>query len=242
MGITMAVVASMEREVSALRPLCTDGRVTVHVTGMGRDMALKGIAALLESRPVKPDCILSLGFAGALRDELETGDLVLSQRLYAVGEDSPIESDASLLSLAKDVLDSPDTGRYAIADSLTVPQAVLGAEEKGRLAIATTSSVVNMEDYWVAQSSVRHGIPFLSVRAVLDTAEQELPPFVSGLEHKGALTRALRLGANLTARPGYVPGLVKLAKQAGIAQRSLASFGVSFVSRIATIDGHTVYA
>ena len=242
MGITMAVVASMEREVSALRPLCADGRVTVHVTGVGKDMALKGMAALLESRHVKPDCILSLGFAGALRGELETGDLVLSRRLYAVGEDSPIESDASLLSLAKDVLDSSDTRRYAIADSLTVPRVVLDAEEKGRLAFSTTSSVVNMEDYWVAQSSARHGIPFLSVRAVLDTAEQGLPPFVARLEHNGALTRALRLGANLTARPGYVPGLVKLAKQAGVAQRSLASFGSSFVSRIATIDGHTVHA
>ncbi len=242
MGITMAVLASMEREVSALRPLCDDGRVTVHVTGMGKDMALKGMAALLESRPVKPDCILSLGFAGALRDELKTGDLVLSQRLYAVGEDSPIESDASLLSLAKDVLDSSDTRRYAISDSLTVPRVVLDAEEKGRLAFSITSSVVNMEDYWVAQSSAMHGIPFLSVRAVLDTAEQSLPPFAARLEHNGALIRALRLGANLTARPGYVPGLVKLAKQAGVAQRSLASFGVSFLSRIATIDGHTVHA
>ena len=242
MGITMAVVASMEREVSALRPLCADGRVTVHVMGMGKDMALKGMATLLEDQPVKPDCILSLGFAGGLRDELETGDLVLSQRLYAVGEESPIESDASLLSLAKDVLDSSDTGRYAIADSLTVPQAVLGAEEKGRLAIATTSSVVNMEDYWVGQSATRHGIPFLSVRAVLDTAEQELPPFVARLEHNGALAQALQVGASVAARPGYVPGLVKLAKQVGVARRSLASFGVSFVSRMATIDGHRVYA
>ena len=242
MGITMAVVASIEQEVSALRHLCTDGRVVVHVTGVGKDRALQGMVSLLESQPVRPDCILSLGFAGALKDELKPGDLVLSQRLYATGEDSPLESDAQLLRLAKDVLDSSDTRRYTIADGLTVPRVVLGAAEKGRLAMATTSSVVNMEDYWVGQSSLRHGIPFLSVRVVLDTAKQELPPFVAELGHEGALTQALRLGANVVARPGYVPGLVKLVKQVRVAQQSLASFGVSFISRIARMDSHTVYA
>ena len=241
MGITMAVVASMEQEVSALKRLCTDGRVLAHVTGVGKDRALKGMVALLEDPPARPDCILSLGFAGALRDDLKTGDLVLSQRLYATGEDTVLESDASLLSLAQDVLDSSDTHRYSIANSLTVPQVVFGAAGKGRLAVATTSSVVNMEDYWIGQSSARRGIPFLSVRAVLDTAKQELPPFVAGLGDKGTLTQALQVGANVVARPGYVPELVKLVKQVKVAQESLASFGISFISRVTTAGSYAIY-
>jgi nucleoside phosphorylase len=240
MGITMAVVASMEQEVSALKRLCPDECVPVYVTGVGKDRAMEGMVALLDARPTRPDCILSLGFAGALRDELKTGDLVLSQRLYATGEDTILESDASLLSLAQDVLDSSDTQRYSIANSLTVPQVVFGAAGKSRLGIATTSSVVNMEDYWIGQSAVLRGIAFLSVRAVLDTAKQELPPFVAELGDKGALNRALRIGANIVARPGYVPRLVKLVKQVKVAQESLARFGISFISRITTSGNYAI--
>ena len=241
MGITMVVVASMEQEVSALKRLCTDGRVLIHVTGVGKDRALRGTAALLEALPTRPDCILCLGFAGALRDELKTGDLVLSQRLYATGEDTVLESDASLLSLAQNVLGSSNAQRYSIANGLTVPQIVSEAAGKSRLAIATTSSVVNMEDYWIGQLAVQRGIPFLSVRAVLDTAKQELPPFVAGLGNKGTLTQALKVGANVVARPGYVPRLAKLVKQVKVAQESLASFGISFISRVTTAGSYAIY-
>ena len=88
MGITMAVVASMEQEVSALKRLCPDEWCTGVRYGGGQGKAMEGMVALLDARPTRPDCILSLGFAGALRAELKTGDLVLSQRLYATGEDT----------------------------------------------------------------------------------------------------------------------------------------------------------
>ena len=193
--------------------------------------------ALLD-RPDTPDCILSLGFAGALREDLATGDLVLSRRLYATGEEAFFESDRRLLSLAQDTLKGSEAPRHFIADTLTVTEPVLGAVDKQRLGLETNAWVANMEDYWIGRASTERGIPFLSVRAVVDTARQDLPSFVVGLGDKGPLMQALHVAANVIARPWDVTRIMALSEQAKIAQDNLAIFGLSFVA-IATAGGVT---
>ena len=210
------------------------------VTGVGKDRALAGMKALMDG-PAMPDSILSLGFAGALRDGLGTGDLVLSRRLYAVGEDTFIEPDARLLDLAQEALEGPAAPRHFIADTLTVSRMVSSATEKGRLANATTAWVVNMEDYWIGKVAIQGGIPFLSVRAVLDTAHQELPTFLEGLGDKGLLRQAFHVVANGIARPWDVPRVVNLSKQVRVAQDRLADFGLSFVARMTAAGSCAIY-
>ena len=253
----LAIVASMEREVSALKrsrgrvyegmlqgepqagPFLSgvQGSVMVHVAGVGKDRALAGMKALIDG-PLRPDAILSLGFGGALRRELATGDLVLSQRLHALGEEAVFEPDAGLLSLAQEALESSGAPRHFVAETLTVPQVVSSAGEKQRLAGASAAWVADMEDYWVAKAAAQTGIPFLSARAVLDTADQELPPFVAGIGDKGVLSQLLRVAAHGITRPWDAPRLLKLSKQLQIAQDSLAVFGLSFVARMATAGSY----
>ena len=235
----LAVVASMERELVALAgsrsgDVTRDGAgslVHLHVTGVGKDRALSGIHALLQ-RPDRPDAILSLGFAGALNEGLETGDLVLAQRLYATGEESFLSVDDRLLKLTQESIKNIRQFRHSVADSLTVPQPVVTAAAKDRLARATTAWVVNMEDYWIAKGAAEAGIPFISVRAVVDTARQNLPGFVAGLGRLGPMGQALQAGANAIVRPWSVPGLLKLSKQVRVAQEGLGSFVAAFVSRL----------
>ena len=238
MAPLLAIVAPMAREVSGLIRLARageggrqEGHVLLRVTGVGKERALAGMEALLEE-PTSPDFILSLGFGGALRDELATGDLVLSQRLFAAGEDACLEPDSHLLGLARRVLDDSKALPYVAADNITVPEPVFSASEKARLATETGAWVANMEDYWLARVAIQRGIPFLSVRAVLDTARQELPPFVAGLGDKGLISQAVNVLARGVLRPRNVGRLIDLSKQVRVARGNLTTFALSFATRI----------
>ena len=267
MSALIAVVVSMEREVSAFVKRMGTGRggtslealgeradlgmveepATVHITGVGKEAALSGMDNLMH-RTARPDSILALGFGGALRDSLSTGDLVLSRRLYAPGEDDLLHSDERLLRLAQEILKGPNMPAYYVADTLTVPKVVVSSVEKRELAKGTTAWVVSMEDYWIAKTAMRYGIPFLSVRAVLDTACQELPSNLAGLANIRGLKQGLSVMASVLVRPQNVPRLVKLSRQMKLAQESLAHFTLSFIAQsfqpwgIRAVKNHTTYA
>ena len=80
-----------------------------------------------------------------------------------------------------------------------------------------------MESFWVCETAARNGVPNMVVRAVLDPAEQSLPPFVDIAADDGS-SRWRRALVYAMRRPGNVPGLVRLAVQAKKAQGSLAAF------------------
>jgi len=74
-------------------------------------------------------------------------------------------------------------------------------------------------------------VPFLSVRAILDRANQELPSYIEDLVRKKDRGLALRVVLSSLARPTRIPGLLRLARQARRAQKSLATFARLFVAK-----------
>ena len=232
----IAIVASMEREVGGLRRALQAGQsqpARILVSGVGSQRARNGLSELLDG-PERPDAVLAIGFAGALRDELRTGDLVLSRRLHSSGEEASLESDPRLLELVQEALQGPSMPRHYMADNVTVPSMVYSAAGKRRLAGATTAWVANMEDYWTGKAALQSGIPFVSVRAVLDTVDQELPPFVASIGDKRILGQLMHVAANLVLRPWDLPKVVTLSKQVAVAQRSLTAGGLALVSSLSS--------
>ena len=236
----IVIVASMEREISALRKVLSsafrgtpiESAVSIHATGVGRERALSATSSLLDGRP-QPECILSLGFAGALRAELSTGDLVISRRLYNGDGPAFIESDARLSNFAQEALEESALQSHWVADTITVPHVISSQNAKETLAQSTTAWITNMEDYWIGTEAIQKGIPFLSVRVVLDPFHQQLPSFVSRLGDVSHTRQWLSVIGNLAVRPDYLPTVLKLSRQVNIAQASLATFGQAFVSRMA---------
>ena len=241
----IAVVAPMEREVARLRKRMTiaketdhtgepgGGPVRIHIIGAGKEKALESITALLE-RNASPDFILCLGYAGALSEELRTGDLVIARRLFCQGEDAFLECDTHLIEMAQRALNAHNMPRHYVADSVTTSRVACTLAEKVALA-ATGAEVVDMEDYWVGTACGERDVPFLSVRAVLDTARQELPRFIGDLTSKGTPMQVLHLLANSITRPQDLPRLAKLAGQATVAQESLAAFGLAYLPMAAAM-------
>ena len=226
--------------------------VQVLVVGVGKEAVRRSLSRWLEapdngsiegSTSDRPNRLLLLGFAGAVDPALACGDLVLSGRYYW-DPDTPKEScdqfyeaDSAMLKHAR-VTASAAGLAWRGVDSLTVGRPVATGEEKaaihqsrwrrrlvGPVNVGRANvGIINMEDYWVAEFAARAEIPFLAVRAVIDTADQAIPSYAMGLQERswGAV-------ASAAVRPWQLPNLVSLASNRRVAQRSLRRFVVAFL-------------
>ena len=227
----IAIIAAMKEEVAHLRSLGRHSRngAQVTVTGVGKEKALTAVTSLLRTEP-QPGLVLSLGFSGALSDELNTGDLILARKIFLAESESYVEVSGEYYTLAEKTINEMALP-YVSRDSVTVPNLVRTRAEKDELARTYNCQAVNMEDYWVGFAAAQAGIPFLSVRAVLDMTHQELPAFVEELVWNKERRQGLRVILSSLARPTRIPKLMSLAKQSKRAQESLGTFAASFVAK-----------
>ena len=221
--------------------------VQVMVVGVGQQAVQSSLSRWLESphngsanesTSNRPDRLLLLGFAGAVDPALDCGDLILAGR-YFLDLDTPeeagkdyFEADSSMLEQAAAAASASGLAWRGL-ESLTVSHPVATGEEKAAIYSShlrrhhvgpVNLGVINMEDYWVAEFAARAEIPFLAVRAVIDTADQAIPSYAMGLQQ-----RRWKALASAAARPGQLPNRVRLASNLRVAQRSLRKFTVAFL-------------
>ena len=137
--------------------------------------------------------LLGSGFCGGIDPRLQTGDLFLAHTIRHRGED--VHIDSRLLDQAHHALDSgPATLHVGLCESA---DHVLQSGDKRALAEAGVAAV-DMESGPLARWAADRGIPFLTLRGVLDSVEMDLPfradrPFwISALRHPFASVRIAR--------------------------------------------------
>jgi hypothetical protein len=108
--------------------------------------------------------------------------------------------------------------------SLTVDHLVAEPEERVELRARYQATSVNMEDYRVAEAAQRAGVPFLSVRVVLDTASQRLPGYLPGLARS-----RYKVVTKVLLMPWRIPNMLRLKKQLQLCQAVLTNFGLSYL-------------
>jgi adenosylhomocysteine nucleosidase len=147
----IGVVAALRAEVRRLN----HPRLRLVVGGVGYDRARAAAARLCDA--ARPTLLVSAGFCGALDPALRTGDLLVGGTVREARRFAPDERALGAL---------PDARR---GDTLWVPQVRrdLGARPEGVAA-------VDMESAAVAAVALERGIPFVSIRAVLDTPDAPL--------------------------------------------------------------------
>jgi hypothetical protein len=77
-----------------------------------------------------------------------------------------------------------------------------------------------MESSAVAQVAEAHGVPFIAVRVIVDTASDGIPQAVAGASRAGKL-RTGRLILGLMGSPLQIASLLRLARRYRVALRSL---------------------
>ena len=240
----MILAASTEQELTGLRHELlniedTTGvrpQVEFRVLGVGPERAGNSLTALLEGRRSEVEGVLVVGVAGGVDPKLETGDLLLAGR-YALqngasqGAGLAIRPNPQMLQTAQQAALDLSVPTFD-GGSLTVDHLVAEPEERQELLIQYQIHSVNMEDYRAAEAAHKAGVPFLSVRVVLDTASQRLPGYLPGL----AKSR-YKVFTNVILQPWRIPTMLRLKRQLQLCQAVLTSFGLSYLRATKVIDG-----
>jgi len=160
------------------------------------------------------DYLISAGFAGALNDEIEIGDLFVAENFSAT----------SLREKALMLRGAPMRHGHL----LTVDEIIDSSDERRRLALDSGAAAVDMETETIARACAERGIPLLSLRVITDTPHRPFPAPRSVLFDLGKQQVDLpKLTAFFLARPSRLPRLVRFASNIGRAKRILADALVS---------------
>jgi adenosylhomocysteine nucleosidase len=121
--------------------------------------------------------LLSAGFCGALEPGLTTGDVIVAEAID--DRRGRMEVDPALVARARSRLAA--IGLRAVVGRLrTVPGVVRSPEEKKELRLGGALAI-DMESAPLARWARDRGVAFLSLRVVLDRADEGLPAVGSGV-------------------------------------------------------------
>jgi adenosylhomocysteine nucleosidase len=189
----IAIFVALGFEISPLKTLLAPasrvyGRWPVYVgefegqgvvlvkSGVGRDRAL-GAASFIQSRYM-PKAVLSTGFAGGLVPELQPADVILG--LWSVRpEDHPglaskrILAEAQAAVLLKSL--SQKGIRVRTGGFACVRRPVISSTERQDVARKTGAVIAEMETFYLGEFFVARKIPFLGMRAVVDSFQDRVP-------------------------------------------------------------------
>ena len=213
-----------------------DGQAVLAVSGVGRIHAETTTRAVLEER--SPSAVLSLGFAGGLVAGQQAGDLVVARVLIPAGSASngqpkpraseALHTDQTLIDKALGVLATLGL-RHRTGTCVTASQLVSRPEAKRRLGLDTDALAVEMESFWIALACHERKVPFLAVRAIVDTAERPLPDFLATSALDASLWSGWRFALSVMLHPHWIPSLIRLGGAASGARNSLTAFATDFL-------------
>jgi len=156
--------------------------------------------ALAEKKNVNG--IISTGFCGALDPALQVGDIVVSGEIAFTAP----------LPFVR--------GEIFSADRVTVT-----AAEKQALRNRTGAVAIEMEAAAVKSTAAEWGVPFMCIRAVSDTAADDLPLDFNRYRNADGNFSRTRIALAAMARPfSAMPGLLEFDRNCRRASQSLGDF------------------
>src|SRR5882724_6344202 len=204
--------------IRTIRGKIDDRAIEVLHTGVGENVCRERMAKFLSAtgrirrgeQDQHFDYLISAGFAGALNDQLQPGELLLAKNF------STIHSTENLSSL------SGLPVRFA--DLLTVPALIHSGEDRNKLGLSSGAVAVDMETEFIARACTTHGVPLLSLRVISDTPKEPFPAPADVLfDIERQQTQMLKLATYCFAHPHHLPHLVQFARRIARARKILAN-------------------
>ena len=198
---------SARNGIQTVRGKIDDREVAVLHTGVGEKVCRYRLPKFLEDQQF--DCLISAGFAGALTDELQVGDLLLAKNFSVIELNDKY---ADFLRL-----------RIQVADLLTVPGLIDSSEERNETARISGAAAVDMETEFIARACAAHGIPLLSLRVITDTPLESFPAPPDVLfDIEQQRTHMAALIMFFLAHPKRIPRLIAFTRRIARARKTLA--------------------
>lgn len=189
--------------------------IAVLHTGVGAKTCNERMEILLHKS--RPRLIISTGFAGAVVDDLQVGDLILAENF----------SSRELLTRAERILRDRNP---RVSKLFTSPSIVDSISERNEMARASGAAAVDMETGAILGVCNAHGVPLLSLRAISDSPKEPFPAPPSVLfDIELQRTRFARLLAYILRHPGSGWRLVRFGKQIARVRANLTEALVALI-------------
>jgi nucleoside phosphorylase len=187
-------------------------------TGVGRESCHLTIDKFL--RAEQPRCLISSGFAGAAREGLQIGDLLLAENF----------SDRPLLFEAQRILTS---SHVRVGKLFTASTIVDSIDERNKIAREHNAVAVDMETECIAQACAAGGIRMLSLRTISDTPGEPFPaPPRALFDIKSQRTKAARLSFPILTHPAAIWRLIRFGGQIRKARAKLTNATVALIKQL----------
>jgi adenosylhomocysteine nucleosidase len=224
----VGLIAALEREIAplarSLKRLCSaDGRyeyfegpsVCLVCAGGGGNHAAAATRWVIAS--LKPEGVMSVGFAGALVSGHRVGDVITPGTVIddSTGEAFSVRSGRGVLVSVS---------------------AVLAENAKRTLAARHVAEAADMEAASVARVAQENGIPFFAVKAISDEVDFTMPPMERFVNGAGKFQTS-ELLAYAAFRPALWPVLARLGANAKKASSQLSGWLENQMSR----DFHDIW-
>jgi adenosylhomocysteine nucleosidase len=239
------VVAALDLEARSFRPRTrrrdglfevSDGTL-VAVSGMGRAAAVDAAGALVDAGAT---ALVSWGLAGGLDPALQAGTICLPSVVVS-RDGTPFATDLHW----REILRAAISQRLIVVGGKLLTSAVALEEVAAKAAAfgETGAVAVDMESTGVAHIAALNKLPFVAVRAIVDTAGDSLPSAVKAAGTEGRV-RLARLILRVASAPREIAPLLRLAIRYRAAARALGTvarsgalaplaFGAAHLDRIA---------
>jgi adenosylhomocysteine nucleosidase len=150
------------------------------------------------------DVMVCSGLAGALRPELEVGDLIVSS------------NDSAIIDTAAQALENANIS-FHLGPLVTVAQPVLTPAARHELAARSQAIAVDMESQTIATLCQERDMPYLALKAISDRMEDDLSPILGGFD----IVHIPRIAVRVLSRPSTWPLAGRLAKHSYLAANNL---------------------
>ena len=214
----LACVTTVRGDGFTVRQGAIQGRrLVLMISGNKPGQTVRGAEALVFGHA--PRLVIAAGFASGLSERLERGDLVVA--------DSIMGNTRELLTLDRTVDRNllSSTPRLCVGRLLSFEQPIYRPAEKRSLGAEHGALAIDGQSLAVAKVCRGENIPFLAVRVIVDSVDDELPPEVRRLTSRK--TAAQRIGAvagSLVRRPSSIKDLWNVYETSLAASNTLATF------------------
>lgn len=164
----------------------------------------------------QPDLCISSGLAGGLRSDLRCSEIVAAREVTLRTGGETFRSSANLLAIAKDA--------GARIDLKQITDTRIVSEASSKSALSNFGDFVDMEGYYILQIVSGTRIPVISVRAISDTCDMDLPPEISKVVNREGHIQPIPLLKLILKQPHRIGSLVSFGAQSRDAALSLADF------------------
>jgi len=222
--LTAGVVAALDIEARSLgsRTRRRDGLyevgdgTLVAVSGMGGAAAVGAAGALVDAGAT---ALVSWGLAGGLDPRLQSGTICLPSVVVS-RDGATFATDVHW----REILAAAISQHLRVVSGtlLTSAAAIEDVAAKAAAFAETGAVAVDMESAGVAQIAASKRLPFVAVRAIVDTAGDTLPPAVLAAGTEGRM-RFARLLFGIVRSPREIAAVMRLAQRYRAASRALGA-------------------